>query len=118
MEMTTERLIMMEQRRKDRIEKEALDKAVQMENIRRKMDDDGAMTKKEKKKMAGGASKGFSEDIFNAHDFDIDINVSEMAESLMPSSIAVKPVTSSAPHTAGPTKRSLKIEEWKKRGII
>ena len=78
-EMTTERLIMMEQRRKDRIEKEALDKAVQMENIRRKMDDDGAMTKKEKKKMAGGASKGFSEDIFNAHDFDIDINVSEMA---------------------------------------
>jgi hypothetical protein len=42
-----------------------------------------------------------------------------LQESLMPSSIAVKPVTSSAPHTAGPTKRSLKIEEWKKkRGII
>ena len=37
----------------------------------------------------------------------------------MPSSIAVKPVTSSAQPSAGPTKRSLKIEEWKKkRGMI
>ena len=40
-------------------------------------------------------------------------------ESMLPNSIAVKPVTTSAPASTGPTKRSLKIEEWKRRkGII
>ena len=41
-------------------------------------------------------------------------------ESILPSSsLAVKPVTTSAPASTGPTKRSLKIEEWKRRkGII
>ena len=42
-----------------------------------------------------------------------------LQESMLPSSIAVKPVTTSAPASTGPTKRSLKIEEWKRRkGII
>ena len=60
-----------------------------------------------------------SEDIFNAHDFDIDINVSEMADNSIPTSIALKPVTTSSSSTSGPSRRSIKIEEYKKkRGII
>ena len=60
-----------------------------------------------------------SQDIFNAHDFDIDINVAEMADHSIPTSIALKPVTTSSSMTSGPTRRSIKIEEYKKkRGII
>jgi len=59
-----------------------------------------------------------SQDIFNAHDFDLELDVSGLGDSMMPSSIALKPVTTSTPAITGP-KRSLKIEEWKKkRGII
>ena len=60
-----------------------------------------------------------NQDIFNAHDFDIDINVAEMADNSIPTSIALKPVTTSSSTTSGPTRRSIKIEEYKKkRGII
>jgi len=82
-----------------------------------KRESDVMPKKQEKKGLAVNASG--SQDIFNAHDFDIDINVAEMGDSMMPSSIALKPVTTSTPANTGPTKRSLKIEEWKKkRGII
>ena len=80
-EMTTERLHALEQKRIMKIEKEKQEKAEQMENIRRKMEDEDALSKKEKKKMAAASSKSSNQDIFNAHDFDIDINVSEMAVS-------------------------------------
>jgi hypothetical protein len=77
-EMTTERLLMLEQIKQEKLEKEKRDKEEQMENIRRKMNDEDGLTKKERKKMAAGSSKASSQDIFNAHDFDIDINVSDI----------------------------------------
>ena len=58
-------------------------------------------------------------DIFNAHDFDIDINIGGSDTGLALTSIAVKPVTASQTVAGGPNKRSLKLEDYKKRrGII
>jgi len=61
-------------------------------------------------------------DLFDAHDFDVEINVSEIQQSSIPSSINLKPVNNNNANNKasnGPTKRSLKIDEWKKkRGII
>ena len=78
-------------------------------------------------------------DIFNAHDFEIDINVAEikvilkalkilgsyemhiflLKESSVPTSIAVKPVSASSSSVSGPSKRSIKFEEYKKKkGLI
>jgi len=58
-------------------------------------------------------------DIFDAHDFELDINVDDINQSTpITPSISLKPVTAST-SAAGPTKRSLKLDEWKKkRGII
>jgi len=118
-EMTTERLLQLEKIKAEKIETDKKEREIQMEHIRRKMNDEDMPVKKNVKKNGVGGSKATTQDIFNAHDFDIDINVSEMTESMLPSSIAVKPVTTSAGPSMGPTKRSLKIEEWKKRkGII
>jgi len=65
-------------------------------------------------KMASGPSS----DIFDAHNFELDINVDEIQSTSITPSISLKPVNaSSAP--AGPIKRSLKLDEWKKkRGMI
>jgi len=61
----------------------------------------------------------FTNDLFDAHDFDVEINVSEIQENSNPASINLKPVTSNAKNNDGPTKTALKIDEWKKkRGII
>jgi len=121
-EMTTERLLYMEERKKLKAEEEKQKQLQQREDIRRKMEDEdaGLLGKKVGKKALAGSSKASTQDIFNAHNFDLDINVSEIGESILPSSsLAVKPVTTSAPASTGPTKRSLKIEEWKRRkGII
>jgi len=108
-EMTSELLLKLEEERK---------KAEEFKKqIQKQREADILPKKQEKKSIAPNATA--SQDIFNAHDFDIDINVAEMGDSMMPSSIALKPVTTSTPANTGPTKRSLKIEEWKKkRGII
>jgi len=57
-------------------------------------------------------------DIFDAHNFDLDINVDDIQSTPITPSINLKPVTASTT-PAGPTKRSMKLDEWKKkRGII
>lgn len=57
-------------------------------------------------------------DIFDVHNFDLDINVDENQVIPLTPAINLKPVTASA-NPAGPAKRSLKLDEWKKkRGII
>jgi len=60
-------------------------------------------------------------DIFNVHDFDIDIKIGGSESGLALNSIAVKPVTTSQSASASnaPKKRSLKLEDYKRRrGII
>ena len=58
-------------------------------------------------------------DIFDDHNFDIDINIGGQDSGLALNSIAVKPVTASMATVSGPNKRSLKLEDYKKRkGII
>ena len=84
MEMTTERLLFMEEKKKLKLEEEKQKQLQQREDIRRKMEDEdaGALTKKGGEKSgAGSSSKASTQDIFNAHNFDLDINVSEMGVS-------------------------------------
>ena len=83
MEMTTERLLYMEERKRLKAEEEKQKQLQQREDIRRKMEDEdaGALTKKVGKKSGAGSSKASTQDIFNAHNFDLDINVSEMGVS-------------------------------------
>lgn len=108
-EMTSELLMKLQEEKK---------KAAEFKEQVMKQREADVMPKKQEKKSLSANASG-SQDIFNAHDFDIDINVAEMGDSMMPSSIALKPVTTSSAASTGPTKRSLKIEEWKKkRGII
>ena len=80
MEMTTERLLFMEEKKKLKLEEEKQKQLQQREDIRRKMEDEdaGALTKKGGEKSS---SKASTQDIFNAHNFDLDINVSEMGVS-------------------------------------
>merc|ERR1719410_2766114 len=54
-------------------------------------------------------------DIFNAHDFDIDIDISETGHSAVSlSTMSVRPIVSNtAPR--GPVKKSIKLEDYKKR---
>jgi len=107
--MTSELLLKLEEEKKK--EKELRDKVMKQR--------EAEILPKKLEKKSLPSNSAVSADIFNAHDFDIDINVAEMGDSVMPSSIALKPVTTSTPASTGPTKRSLKIEEWKKkRGII
>jgi len=95
-------------------EKEANAKAEmkEKENIIKK-EDNGDL------KPAAGMKKEVS-DIFNAHDFDIDIDITGSTESAasLSTSLSVRPVVSnSAPR--GPVKKSIKLEDYKKRrGII
>ena len=87
-EMTTERLLYMEEKKKLKLEEEKQKQLQQREDIRRKMEDEdaGALTKKVGKKSSVGSSKASTQDIFNAHNFDLDINVSEMGVSQQTSS--------------------------------
>ena len=82
-EMTTERLLYMEEKKKLKLEEEKQRQLQQREDIRRKMEDEdaGALTRKVGKKSSAGSSKASTQDIFNAHNFDLDINVSEMGVS-------------------------------------
>ena len=73
----------MEEKKKLKLEAEKQKQLQQREDIRRKMEDEdaGALTKKVGKKSSAGSSKASTQDIFNAHNFDLDINVSEMGVS-------------------------------------
>lgn len=105
-EMTSELLLKMEE---EKLKEEELKKEIMKKRA----------TEFQPKAAIKKPTAPLNQDIYNAHDFDIDINVSEMADKDMPNSIALKPVTSIISGNNGPTKRSLKIEEWKKkRGII
>ena len=88
-EMTTERLLYMEERKKLKAEEEKQKQLQQREDIRRKMEDDdaGLLGKKVGKKALAGSSKASTQDIFNAHNFDLDINVSEIGVRLFSSAI-------------------------------
>ena len=75
--------------------------------------------KDEKLKKVKEENAGQSSDIFNAHNFDIDINIGGPGLSSGLTSIAVKPVTTSTGSNSGSNKRSLKLEDYKKRkGIL
>jgi len=111
-EMTSELLLKLEEQRKSNILVPPPDQKKEPEIIEKS---------KLKHKRSGneGKRKPASQDVFSAHDFDIDIDVAEMTDSVMPTSIALKPVTTSTAGSSGPTRRSLKLDEWKKkRGII
>ena len=88
-EMTTERLLYMEERKKLKAEEEKQKQLQQREDIRRKMEDEdaGLLGKKVGKKALAGSSKASTQDIFNAHNFDLDINVSEIGVRLFSSAI-------------------------------
>jgi len=101
-EMTSELLIKLE---KDRQAKE--------------MTETGSVKEKENIEDKKRKQPADTPDIFNAHDFDIDINIGGADSGLALTSIAVKPVTASLASAAQPNKRSLKLEDYKKRkGII
>jgi len=58
-------------------------------------------------------------DIFNAHDFDIDIDIVPTDKHVAMNSVGVRPAASSNAAPLGPTKKSIKLEDYKKRkGII
>ena len=74
--------------------------------------------KTEQKKGASSGTSGTSgetwPDMFTAHDFDLDIDISHTASP----SLSVKP-SKEAGMQSGPVRKCIKIEEWKKRkGIV
>merc|ERR1711936_907601 len=94
-----------------------------------KKDDDAKMTsellmkleQEQKENIEEKKRKKSSEvpDIFSAHDFDVDINIRGSVSDMGLSSIAVKPVMASQSVSSAPSKRKLKLEDYKKkRGII
>lgn len=102
--MTSELLIKLEQER--RLKEEQLKASAQeeKENI-------------EEKKIKDSEEVS---DIFSVHDFDVDINIQhDSVSDLGLSSISVKPVSASQPVGSAPSKRKLKLEDYKKRrGIL
>jgi len=75
------------------------------------------MEEAEKAAKGGGTASG-PQNIFDAHDFDIDVNIGGMDTSETFPSIAVKPAVASLVEK-GPAKRRIKLEDYKKRkGII
>ena len=107
--MTSELLLQLEKERETRAKAEEMK---EKENIIKK-----DLAEEENNKKADG--KPEVSDIFNAHDFDIDIDISGTGHSAATlSTMAVRPIVSkTAPQ--GPAKKSLKLEDYKKRrGII
>jgi len=107
-EMTTELLMKLELERKKKAEEEKKKKENSILPPPVDISKNAAKLKAELKNV----------DIFDAHNFDLDINVDTIQSTPLTPSISLKPVTASSTPT-GPTKRSLKLDEWKKkRGII
>ena len=106
--MTSELLQQLEKEKETRAKAEMKEK----ENIIKK-----DLAEEETSQKATG--KPEVSDIFNAHDFDIDIDISGTGHSAATlSTMSVRPIVSkTAPQ--GPVKKSLKLEDYKKRrGII
>jgi len=104
-EMTSELLFELENERKAKEEEKIVSVKVEKEN---------PDIEKQKEITKGS-------DIFNAHDFDIDIKIGGSESGLVLNSIAVKPLTTSQSSSASSAsnKRSLKLEDYKRRrGII
>jgi len=101
--MTSELLMKLEQERRAKEEQPKSLVQEEKENIEEK-----------KRKKTSEVS-----DIFSAHDFDVDINIRGSVSNMGLSSIAVKPVMASQSVSSAPSKRKLKLEDYKKkRGII
>ena len=99
--MTTELLMKLEQEKKAKVEKE---------NIIEKEYVEETDEKPLKKDVP---------DVFNAHDFDIDIDINPADAQVSMTSMGVRPVANTNVQPLGPTKKSIKLEEYKKRkGII
>jgi len=99
--MTTELLMKLEADKKVKDEKE---------NVEKPKDEISVDSKPLKKDVP---------DIFNAHDFDIDIDINPSESQVTMASMGVRPVASNNVQPLGPTKKSIKLEDYKKRkGII
>ncbi len=99
--MTTELLMKLEEEKKVKNEKENVEKPKAGINV------DEKPVKKD------------VPDIFNAHDFDIDIDINPSESQVSMASMGVRPVASNNVQPLGPTKKSIKLEDYKKRkGII
>ena len=104
--MTSELLLKLEQEKqeKERAQKEK-------ENIEEKKEYEEKDEKKPLKKDIP--------DIFNAHDFDIDIDIAPSSTQISMNTMGVRPVATNNVAPLGPTKKSIKLEDYKKRkGII
>merc|ERR1719471_292888 len=95
-------LLKLEQEKQEK-EKEKVEK----ENIEEKKEYEEKDEKKPLKKDVP--------DIFNAHDFDIDIDINPSESQVTMASMGVRPVASNNVQPLGPTKKSIKLEDYKKR---
>ena len=108
--MTSALLLQLEKEKESRAKAELKEK----ENIIKK-----DLEQEEEDTSQKVAGKTEVSDIFNAHDFDIDIDISGTGHSAVSlSTMSVRPIVSNtAPR--GPVKKSIKLEDYKKRrGII
>jgi len=95
---------------------------LQLEKERKSKEEESNPIKQVKGNIKKGKESEITEevcDIFNVHNFDIDINIGGSESSPSLTSIAVKPVNASQSANSSTNKRSLKLEDYKKRkGII
>jgi len=95
---------------------------LQLEKERKSKEEESNPIKQVKGNIKKGKESEITEevcDIFNVHNFDIDINIGGSESSSSLTSIAVKPVNASQSANSSTNKRSLKLEDYKKRkGII
>jgi len=108
--------------KKDHTEEMTSELLLQLEKERKSKEEESTPIKQEKGSIKKGKQSETTEevcDIFNVHNFDIDINIGGSESSPSLTSIAVKPVNASQSANSSTNKRSLKLEDYKKRkGII
>lgn len=104
--MTSDLLLKLEQEKKAKIEKENIEDAAAKEVVKKEENDENP-------------AKKDVPDIFNAHDFDIDIDINPSDAQISLNSMGVRPVATTNVLPLGPTKKSIKLEDYKRRkGII
>jgi len=108
--------------KKDHAEEMTSERLLQLEKERKSREEESTTIKQEKENFKKEKQTEITEevsDIFNVHNFDIDINIGGSESSPSLTSIAVKPVNASKSANSSTNKRSLKLEDYKKRkGII